>query len=343
MMRAGRAVRRRAIGSRPVPVLETTVIPRPPYSLALSARLRSDTTRAFREGVLTMALEAGGPALARVYQRPDGSLAVHVEGSAPEAALELVRFVLAAEEDHRPFLDRFARDPLLAEPVRRLRGLRPLRTPTVAHALLKAVCGQLIEAKAARHMEARLLRFAAPRHEGFCLPTTRETFARFAPAELQRLGLVARKATSLVRLSREWDVERLRGVDTETAGRRIERERGLGPWSAGMVCLYGLGRWERGLVGDLGLLKLCAALRGRPTEPDDTRELLEPYGEWAGLASVYLLSGRVVLQDERPFRRKRPPATAADAPRSARSGSGRPVNGSSSWTAGPASDASTSR
>jgi 3-methyladenine DNA glycosylase/8-oxoguanine DNA glycosylase len=57
-----------------------------------------------------------------------------------------------------------------------------------------------------------------------------------------------------------------------------------------MVCLYGLGRFERGLVGDLGLIKLCAALRGRPAEADDTRELLEPYEDWAGLASVYLLA-----------------------------------------------------
>ena len=120
-MREGRTVRRGSIGSRLVPALETTVLPRPPYSLALSARLRSDATRTFREGVLTMALEAGGPALARVYQRPDGSLAVHVEGSDPDAALELVRFVLAAEEDHRHFLRRFERDPLLAEPLRRLR------------------------------------------------------------------------------------------------------------------------------------------------------------------------------------------------------------------------------
>ena len=280
-------------------VLETTTVPRPPYSLALSARLKSDATRVFRDGVLTMAFEADGPALARVYQRPDGSLAVRVEGDAPEVALERLRFVLAADDDHTQFLRRFEGDPLLAQPLRRLRGLRPLRTATVTHALLKAVCGQLIQAKAARHLEARLMRGAASRHEGLCLPPTRATFGRFTPAELQRAGLAARKATALVRLSREWDVERLHGVETETAARRIERERGLGPWSAGMVCLYGLGRWERGLVGDLGLLKLCAALRGRPAEADDTRELLEPYGEWAGLASVYLLAGGVVRPDER--------------------------------------------
>jgi 3-methyladenine DNA glycosylase/8-oxoguanine DNA glycosylase len=57
------------------------------------------------------------------------------------------------------------------------------------------------------------------------------------------------------------------------------------------VCLHGLGRFEVGLVGDLGLVKLCSALWGRWADADDTRELLEPYGEWAGLASVYLLAG----------------------------------------------------
>jgi 3-methyladenine DNA glycosylase/8-oxoguanine DNA glycosylase len=273
-------------------VLETTIRPRPPYSLALSARLRSDPTRRLREGVLTLALEAGGgPALARVRQRPDGSLAIAVEGAAPEEALERIRFVLAADADHAPFLRRFADDRLLGRAVRSLRGLRPLRTATVTHALLKAVCGQLIQASAARQLEARLLRALGTSCGDLLLPPTRATFAALAPAQLARLGLVARKANALVRLSREWDVERLRGVETPAAVARIERERGLGPWSAGMMCLYGLGRYEHGLVGDLGLIKLCAALLGRRAEPEDTSRLLERYDEWAGLASVYLLAG----------------------------------------------------
>ena len=45
------------------------------------------------------------------------------------------------------------------------------------------------------------------------------------------------------------------------------------------------------MVGDLGLVKLVAALRGRWVETDETAELLEPYGDWAGLAGVYLLAG----------------------------------------------------
>jgi 3-methyladenine DNA glycosylase/8-oxoguanine DNA glycosylase len=43
-------------------------------------------------------------------------------------------------------------------------------------------------------------------------------------------------------------------------------------------------------VGDLGLVKLLGDLRGRRVEGWETAELLEPYGEWAGLASVYLLA-----------------------------------------------------
>ena len=64
-----------------------------------------------------------------------------------------------------------------------------------------------------------------------------------------------------------------------------------GPWSAGVVCLEGLGRYEHGLVGDLGLVKYLRAVRGREVETWETAELLEPYGEWAGLASVYFLAG----------------------------------------------------
>jgi 3-methyladenine DNA glycosylase/8-oxoguanine DNA glycosylase len=272
--------------------LEATIVPRRPYSLAQSARMKSDATRHFRSGVLTMAFEGeDGPVVSCVAQRPDGTLAARIDGARPRSALERLRFILAADDDHGAFLERFRDDPVLGRSIRHLAGFRPLRVATVSHALLKAVCGQLIQSSAARLLERRLLRVAAPVHEDLRLPPDRSTFAGYAPAELVRHGLAARKAAVLVRLSREWDLERLRTVSTDAAAIRIERERGLGPWSAGMICLYGLGRFDRGLVGDLGLIKLCSALRGRWADADDTRELLEPYGEWAGLASVFLLAG----------------------------------------------------
>ena len=271
--------------------LETTIAPVQPYSLALSTRMRSDATRFWRDGVLTLAYEAGdAPALARVTQKLDGQLDVWIESAAPDEALTKLRFVLAADDDHSEFLRRFEDDALIGESVQRLAGMRPIRTATVVHSLLKAVCGQLIEARTARLLENKLVRLASPEHEGLRLPPRRDTFQRFTRAELARHGLVSRKASALLRLTKELDLERLHTVPTEVAARRIERERGLGPWSAGMVCLQGLGRYECGLVGDLGLVKLVSARRGRWVETEETRELLEPYGEWAGLASIHLLS-----------------------------------------------------
>jgi len=270
---------------------ETTIAPVQPYSLALSARMKSDATRFLRDGVLTVAYEAGdAPALARVSQKPDGKLDASIESTEPEAALMKLRFVLAADDDHGEFVRRFKNDPLIGRAVTALRGMRPIRTATVVHSLLKAVCGQLIDSRSARLLEAKLVRLACPEHGGLRLPPTRETFQRYTRAELARHGLVSRKGSALLRLTKELDLERLHSVPTDVAAKRIERERGLGPWSAGMVCLYGLGRRECGLVGDLGLVKLVSAQRGRWVETEETREILEPYGDWAGLASVYMLS-----------------------------------------------------
>jgi DNA-3-methyladenine glycosylase II len=271
--------------------LETTIPPVQPYSLALSARMKSDATRFLRDGVLTVAYEVGeAPALARIVQMPDGKLDARIESGEPDEALAKLRFILAADDDHGEFLHRFRDDPLIGNAVKTLRGMRPIRTATVVHSLLKAVCGQLIESKAARLLEAKLVRLASPEHGGLRLPPQRDTFQRFTRADLARHGLVSGKGSALLRLTKELDLERLHGVATDVAARRIERERGLGPWSAGMICLYGLGRYECGLVGDLGLVKLVSAKRGRWVETEETRELLEPYGEWAGLASLYILS-----------------------------------------------------
>jgi 3-methyladenine DNA glycosylase/8-oxoguanine DNA glycosylase len=259
--------------------------PRGPYSLTLSARLAGDATRTFRDGVLTTALPAGHGA---AWQRPDGVVCLRATG---EEALEQLRFCLALDDDHTPFVLRFSSDPLLGPTVRRLRGLRPIRLGTVAHALLRALCGQLILAREARAIERRIVRAATAEDDGLHAPPTTADLARFAPAELRRLGLHARRGATLARLCRSLELERLKELPTSAVADRLERERGLGPWSVGVVCLEGLGRFERGLEGDLGLVKLLAAMRGRRVEGWETAELLEPYGEWAGLASVYLIAG----------------------------------------------------
>src|SRR5262245_50807209 len=290
-------------------VLETELRPRGRYSLALTARLAFDATRSYLDGVLTCAFEEG---VAHAWQKRNGAIGVHAEN---DAVVDRLRFVLALDDDHSEFVRRFADDELLGEAVRQLRGFRPLRVPTVAGALLRALCGQLIESGRARELERTIVRATSPRRGRLTVPPSAATLGARSPAELRRLGLPARRGATLVRLCRSLDLERLRGVPVDTIAARLLREPGLGPWSVGVITLQGLGSYERGLVGDLGLLKLCKALHGRWVEADETAELLEPYGEWQGLASVYLLSGfargLIPLPAPASTRARRPPRARA--------------------------------
>ena len=268
-------------------MISAAVRPRGPYSFRASTRHASDATRTVIDGVLVAALASGGAG--RAWQQVNGTVQLRAPS---DAGIDELRFVLALDDDHTEFLRRFAQDPLIGAATRHLRGLRPLRTATVAHALLRAVCGQLIQARRAREIERTLVRAITPRLTGTRLhaPPSCHDLGRLAPAQLRRLGLGARRSAALVRVCRSVDLERLRGLPGDASADRLLRERGVGPWSVGVVFLEGLGRYDRGLVADLGLVKLCSALRGRRVEAWETMELLEPYGEWAGLASVYLLA-----------------------------------------------------
>jgi 3-methyladenine DNA glycosylase/8-oxoguanine DNA glycosylase len=251
-------------------VIQATTRARGPYSLRLSARTNAVRTP----------LPGGGEGIA--WQRPDGSLVLRAPD---ERRLELLRFVLALDDDHTEFVRRFRRDPLLGPSIRHLHGLRPLRLPTVAQAVLRAICGQLIEARRARAIERAVIR--ACREPAPC----REAIGALSPAELRRLGLATHRASTLVRLCRTLDLEGLRSRPIEAVAPRLLRERGFGPWSLGVVALQGLGSYRHALVGDLSFVKLLSALEGRWVELDETARLFEPYEEWAGLAGVYLLRG----------------------------------------------------
>jgi 3-methyladenine DNA glycosylase/8-oxoguanine DNA glycosylase len=267
-------------------LIDRRLAPSGPYSLALSARLASDATRTFRDGVLTAAL---GGELVRARQSPDGTITVR---AASERGVERMRWILALDDDHSGFLRAVRADPFLGPASRVLRGLRPPRVDSVAQSLLRAFCGQLIEAKRARRLEQAIIRSVCAQvgDELHAAPTTHD-LAALAPSQLRALGLHTRRAAALVRLCRTLELERLHEVATDVVLARLDRERGLGPWSVGVVCLEGLGRYDHGLVGDLGLVKLLRELRGREVEGWETAELLEPYGEWKGLASMYLLAG----------------------------------------------------
>jgi 3-methyladenine DNA glycosylase/8-oxoguanine DNA glycosylase len=270
-------------------MVEATFRPRGLFSLRESCVHAGDATRRFDGRFLVGLFQVeDGVARAAAWQHADGRIELRSES---EEALEQLRFMLPLDADHSEFARRFADDPLLGRTIGVLRGKRPLRVGTMTQALLRAVCGQLITSGEARKIERRLIRSFCESDGVFHVPPAPDSFAGLAPAQLQRFGLTARKASTIVRLCRTLELERLRGQRPADVAARLERERGLGPWSVGVIGIQGLGSYELGLVGDLGLIKLCTAMLGRPAEPADTAELLARYAEWQGLASTYLLAG----------------------------------------------------
>jgi 3-methyladenine DNA glycosylase/8-oxoguanine DNA glycosylase len=251
-------------------VVEDVVTPVGPYRLRLMAR----------SGTWRGALHSDRVAFA--WQRPDGRVVVRAPD---EVALATARFMLALDDDTAEFHERFARDRLLGRSTRALVGYRPLRRATVAHAVVRAISGQLVESRRALALERAIVRA--------CDDTvaTQEALTRLSPLELRRLGLAQRRATTLARLAATIDFERLHAFPTAVVRARLLREPGVGPWSVGVIAIEGLGRYDHAIVGDLSLVKLYASLTGRWVEGHETAELVAPYGEWQGLAGEMLLLG----------------------------------------------------
>jgi 3-methyladenine DNA glycosylase/8-oxoguanine DNA glycosylase len=251
-------------------VLEDVVTPTGPYRLRLMART----------GTWRGALPGGRAATA--WQHPDGRVVVRAPD---EASLATARFMLALDDDTAEFHERFADDPLIGRSARALVGYRPLRRATVAHAVVRACAGQLIESRRALAIERAIARACGD------AVVTQDALRRLSPLDLRRLGLAQQRATTLARLAATIELERLRDFATEIVRDRLGRERGIGPWSVGVIAIEGLGRYDVGIVGDLSLVKLYASLTGRWVEGHETAELLAPYGEWQGLAGEVLLLG----------------------------------------------------
>ncbi|MGA0123142.1 MAG: hypothetical protein ACO3KD_09130, partial [Gaiellales bacterium] len=130
--------------------------------------------------------------------------------------------------------------------------------------------------------------------------TANSKSARETNAEVQA-RLATRRADALVGLLRRVDLERLGALDPGAVEARLAREPQVGPWSIGVIAAQGWGWPDHGPVGDLGLMKLAAAVHGRAATVDDTAALLAPYAPQRALAGLHLL-GHPLARQRRPVR-----------------------------------------
>jgi 3-methyladenine DNA glycosylase/8-oxoguanine DNA glycosylase len=239
------------------------------------------------EPVLLSAAWAGG----QVALRAEAETA-----DAAEAGLARARFWTGVDDDLSPFLERFAGDPVIGASVREAPWLRPYRRPVPFEVLLGAICEQLIDDERAQQIKRRIVAAHGRRARGHGDAPGAADVAGLAPAELQRCGLAAQRAATLVRAAREVAAGRVDLLDPaarEAGWRRLRAIPGIGAWTLSVLALHGQGVWDALPAGD----HAYRTALGRPGAPAPEAEVVaffEDYRPWRGVAGWHLLRSRRV-------------------------------------------------
>jgi 3-methyladenine DNA glycosylase/8-oxoguanine DNA glycosylase len=256
---------------------------------------------------------AGGLALVEVENRgtiaaPDVTLSI-LSGDPSAAARsgleETLRRTLGLSLDPKP-LQRLAEgDPALRPTALALRGMRPPRFAGWFEAFANVLPFQQLSLDAGLAIVGRLVeRFGKHLEHGGCrfdaFPTA-DAIAEARLAALRECGLSARKAESLRYLARaiesgELTEARISGMSTDDALRTLTELPGIGPWSAGLVLLRGLGRMDVFPPGDVGAARRLGALMQLRSQASLER-VVERFGEQRGYLYFCALGGSLLARD----------------------------------------------
>lgn len=277
------------------------VAAREPFRLDLTAHvLRRLSTNVVDlltdDGVYLRAFEGG--AILEVTAAPGGVDARFIRSRRSPAAL--LERMLGLDRDLRPFYRSARAIPWLDALARRMRGVKPPSYPTLWEAIVNAVVFQQVSLAAASSILRRVIEALSPpiEHRGlrlYAFPDP-QRFLATAPEQLRACGLSANKVKTLLEAGRAIvegvvDEGELTALPTTEVVERLEELKGVGPWTASVICLRGLGRLDVFPLGDSGIGSGLPRLAG-----DDRRELAEILallGSQRGMLYYHMLLGRL--------------------------------------------------
>ena len=240
-----------------------------------------------------------GTELVAVRQRGDGAVEVRATGRDAERWLPAIARMLGTDVDLRRWYSRARAIGWLARLAGALRGLKPPRYPTLWEALAHAIIFQQISIHAAAAIMRRAVErlgtnvaLGAVRCVAFPPP---QRWIESSYAVLREAGISANKIAHLryaARAVAEGAVveAQLEPLPTAEAAQRLCAIRGIGPWSAAVVLLRGMGRLDTFPLRDSGVARSLALLAGE--ENVDQGALLERLGDVRGMLYYHLLLGR---------------------------------------------------
>jgi DNA-3-methyladenine glycosylase II len=247
--------------------------------------------------------------IARARQARAGVLSVTIDGDADDHAssLAIVRRTLAVDRDLRDFDRSAATIPWLAPLVERMCGVKPPRYPGLWEACANSIVFQQVSLRAASTIMHRLIRAVGRSVEADGVPVPLYLFpdadrVQDAPDEvLRRTGLSANKVATLRRVgdalaSGTLDPTTLEGSASPDAAAVLRRIKGIGPWTAAVILLRGLGRLDVFPANDTSVASNMTLVAGGASI--DAPRVLEVLGAQRGMLYFHLLLARLEARGE---------------------------------------------
>ena len=246
--------------------------------------------------------ESSEPVIARVTQaRPDG-LIVTLEGAKREreAAFALVRRMLGVDRDLTHFDHAAKVIPWLEPLAARMRGVRPPRYPTLWEACVNAIVFQQVSLLAASAIMRRMIVALEPSVDVdglslYAFPTA-EMVLGADESVLRAAGLSAGKLATLRRVGEALvtgvlDETMLEERESTDAAMLLRGIKGIGPWTAAVILLRGLGRLDVFPMNDTSVARNLALVAG--SAPVDVEGVLRALSPQQGMLYYHLLLARL--------------------------------------------------
>jgi DNA-3-methyladenine glycosylase II len=205
----------------------------------------------------------------------------------------VARKLLGAEFELDSFYAFAQSEPVLAELLPPLRGLRPPIAVEPFETLVTSITAQQVSLFAAFAVRNRLIeRFGVRAGAAYAFPA-RERLAIADPAELAELGFSRRKAEYVVGIARsDLDLNGLTMLPDEEVKAALTALTGIGEWTADWFLARHLARPRAWPAGDLGVRKAVSAFygEGRQLSTEEVRAIGERFDPFQNLTAHYLLA-----------------------------------------------------
>jgi DNA-3-methyladenine glycosylase II len=246
------------------------------------------------------------PVIVSVTQPRDDALAVSVSGSSGDTkrALASVRRMLGTERDLSDFHRHARAIPWLAPLARRMRGLKPPRYPALFEACANAIVFQQVSLHAASAIMRRLILALGTKVERDGVPLavfpSVEGFLSADDAVIGAAGLSAGKRATLRRAGEAIATgaiseAMLEARSSPDAALLLRGIKGIGPWTAAVILLRGLGRLDMFPGNDSSVAANLALVAG---ERVDAGSVVETLGSQRGMLYFCLLLARLEARGE---------------------------------------------